>query len=166
MSGALRRRAAVGAISLILAVPLGLAAPSAAGAAEKPAAKTVAQLQQDYRNLNGLRLKNLDGSSGVYVIIDGKRFGVPDMVTYNNLWSNWNVIPVIDLYNIPYGGHLSHDAHLISSPSSDTVWLLSNGQKRGITGRAFAKYEFDGNKIQSVRDIVLGAIPQGPNLDL
>ncbi|AZK94615.1 MULTISPECIES: hypothetical protein [Streptomyces] len=170
MSGTLRRRATIGAISLILAVPLGLTAP-AAGAAEKPAknttaAMTVAQLQQNYGDLNGLRLQNVDGTSGVWVVIDGKRHGVPDMWTYNNLFANWKIVTLYDLYNIPYGGHLTHDAHLITSPSSDTVWLLTNNEKRGITGRAFAKYEFDGNKIQSVRDIVLNAIPRGPNIDL
>ncbi|MGV9312323.1 hypothetical protein ACWDR0_09000 [Streptomyces sp. NPDC003691] len=175
MPGTLRRRATIGAISLMLAVPLGLAAPTA-GAAEKPAAKsaaaktatakTFAQLKAQNEIVNGLRVQNLSGSSGVWVMIDNKRYGVPNMVTYNNLFYNWNIQVVYDFENIPVGGHLTHDAHLITSPSSDTVWLLTGGQKRGITGPAFSKYQFDGNKIQSVRDIVLDSIPRGLNVAL
>ncbi|MEU5977771.1 hypothetical protein [Streptomyces sp. NPDC047315] len=165
MPTTIRRRATLGALSLLLAVPLGLAAAPAAGAAESPVSKTVAQYQQDWNSLNGYRLRQV-GTQAIFVVIDGKRRWVPDMSTYNNLFGTMNIHEVVDLYRIPDGGPLSSGAFLATAPSSDTVWLISNGLKRGITGPAFAKYEFDWSKIEMLRDVVLNAIPQGPNVEV
>ncbi|MFE3070492.1 hypothetical protein [Streptomyces sp. NPDC059247] len=165
MSGTLRRRTAVGVISLALAVPLGLAAP-AAGAAERPATATVAPSQQDYSVYNGRRLEDAAGIMGIWLVIDGKRWGIPDMQTYNNLFYNANTLKVIGLENVPFGGHLSHDAHLIKSPSTGTRWLFSNGQRRYIMSSAFTAYQFDASKVQPLRDSVLDSIPMGSVIDV
>ncbi|MFJ9429627.1 hypothetical protein ACIRQY_08170 [Streptomyces sp. NPDC101490] len=173
MSVTIRRRAALGALSLILAVPLGLASAPSAGAADAPVARSVgqsapqsvAQYRSDWNSLNGYRLRQV-GTTAIYVVMDGQRRLIPDMATHTNLFGNSNVQQVIDLYSMPDGGPLSSGAILATSPNSDSAWLISNGIKRGITFRAFEKYEFDWSKIRMLQDVVLFSVPQGPNLDL
>ncbi|MFJ2782531.1 hypothetical protein ACIQCR_07135 [Streptomyces sp. NPDC093249] len=174
MSVTIRRRAALGALSLILAVPLGLASAPSAGAADAPvarsagqgAARSVAQYRSDWNGLNGFRLRQV-GTTAIHVVMDGQRRLIPDTGTYYNLFKNTaNIQQVIDLYSIPDGGPLSSGAILAGSPSSDSIWMITDGTRRGITGRAFEKYQFDGAKIEGLRDIVLFSVPQGPNIDL
>ncbi|WP_330174753.1 hypothetical protein OG875_15115 [Streptomyces sp. NBC_01498] len=180
MSSTLGRRASLGAVSLALAIPLALGTAFPASAAEAPAgARTVAELSAaegaarttkgavaDRPELNGYRLKTL-GSMTVWIVIDGKRRGIPGDATYLNLFHSYDgVQQVIDLASITDGGPLSVGAILADAPSSDTIWLISNGQKRGITGRAWARYGFDGSKVRMLEDLVLNSIPQGPNIDL
>ncbi|MEW1695887.1 hypothetical protein ACIQCR_20740 [Streptomyces sp. NPDC093249] len=166
MSVTLRRRTAVGVISLALAVPLGLAAPATAGAAERPATVTAAQIQVDPHAYNGRRLEDALGVMGIWVVIDGKRWGIPDMQTYDNLFYNANTLKVVDLESIPFGGQLSHDAHLVKSPTTGARWLLSNGQRRYIMTSAFTAFQFDANKVQPLRDVVLNSIPMGSVIDI
>ncbi|MFF3752438.1 hypothetical protein ACFYYH_18585 [Streptomyces sp. NPDC002018] len=180
MPRSLGRRVSLGAISLILAVPLGLGAALTASADEAPVrAKTVAELSAteapvraktaavaDRPELNGYRIKSVTGAT-IYVVIDGKRRAIPSGPTYLNLFNSYvGVQHVIDIESITDGGPLSDGAILATSPSSDTIWLISNGLKRGITGRAFEKYAFDWHKVVTLSDIVLNSIPQGPNIDV
>ncbi|MET4923002.1 hypothetical protein P3L51_11685 [Streptomyces sp. PSRA5] len=179
MSSTLGRRASLGAVSLALVLPLALGTAFTASAADAPSgARTVAELSAaegsarttkaavaDRPELNGYRLKTV-GSMTIWVVIDGKRRGIPGN-TYLNLFHSYNgVEQVIDIASITDGGPLSAGAILADAPSSDTIWLISNGQKRGITGRAWERYAFDGGKVRMLDDLVLDSIPQGPNIDL
>ncbi|GAA2333112.1 hypothetical protein [Streptomyces violaceusniger] len=160
-----RRRALLGAVSLVVAALLGLVASPAAHATGAAAAtqNSSAQIQGEHPELNGYRIKTVN-SSAVYLVLDGKRRGIPNEATYFNLFRSWDGIQnVIDIDRIDDGGNLSDGAMLAKSPSSATVYLVSNGIKRGITSAAvFDKYSFDWDKIVTVSAVVLDAVPNGP----
>ncbi|WP_413812556.1 hypothetical protein [Streptomyces sp. OE57] len=159
-----RRRALLGAVSLVVAALLGLVASPAAHAAGAASAAqgSSAQVQGEHPELNGYRIKTVN-SAAVYLVLDGKRRGIPNEATYFNLFRSWDGIQnVIDIDSIDDGGNLSDGAMLAKSPSSATVYLVSNGVKRGITSAAvFDKYSFDWDKIVTVSAVVLDAVPNG-----
>lgn len=160
-----RRRALLGAVSLLMAAPLGLAASPAASATEARTTSqgSTAQIQGEHPELNGYRIKTVN-SPAVYLVLDGKRRGIPNEATYFNLFRSWDGIQnVIDIDRIDDGGNLSDGAILAKSPSSAAVYLVSNGMKRGITSAAvFDKYSFDWDKIVTLSAVVLDAVPNGP----
>lgn len=160
-----RRRALLGAVSLLVAALLGLAAsPAATAAGAQATAKgSSARIQGEHPELNGYRIKTVT-SAAVYLVLDGKRRGIPNEATYFNLFRSWDGIQnVIDIDRIDDGGNLSDGAMLAKSPSSATVYLVSNGVKRGIASAAvFDKYSFDWDKIVTVSAVVLDAVPNGP----
>ncbi|MGV9855775.1 hypothetical protein ACWDWU_44595 [Streptomyces sp. NPDC003442] len=160
-----RRRALLGAVSLVVAALLGLVTSPVAHAAGAASAAqgSSAQIRGEHPELNGYRIKTVN-SAAVYLVLDGKRRGIPNETTYFNLFRSWDGIQnVIDIDSIDDGGNLSDGAMLAKSPSSATVYLVSNGVKRGITSAAvFDKYSFDWDKIVTVSAVVLDAVPNGP----
>ncbi|WP_405987341.1 hypothetical protein [Streptomyces sp. NBC_00872] len=118
----------------------------------------------DRPELNGYRIKSVTGAT-IYVVIDGKRRAIPSGATFLNLFNSYEGVQhVIDIESITDGGPLSEGAILATATA--TVWLITNGLKRGITGRAFEKYAFDWGKNVRLSDIVLNFIPQGSNIDV
>ncbi|WP_030837498.1 hypothetical protein [Streptomyces hygroscopicus] len=160
-----RRRTLLGAVSLAVAALLGLGASTAANAAgpASTAQVSAARIQGVHPELNGHRIKTVN-SATVYLVLDGKRRAIPNQTTYFHLFRSWDGIEnVIDIESIDDGGSLSDGAMLAKSPSSATVYLVSNGIKRAITSRAvFDKYAFDWDKIVTVSAVVLDAVPDGP----
>ncbi|MGW4237401.1 hypothetical protein ACWEJP_11240 [Streptomyces sp. NPDC004749] len=154
-----------GAAGLTVAALLGLGASPVASAADAPAPThgASAQVKGEHPELNGYRIKTVNNAS-VYLVLDGKRRGIPNEATYFNLFRSWDGIQnVIDIDRIDDGGNLSDGAMLAKTPSSATVYLVSNGVKRGITSAAvFDKYSFDWDKIVTVSAVVLDAVPNGP----
>jgi hypothetical protein len=61
--------------------------------------------------------------AAVYLILDGKRYRIPDAATYSNLFRNRNGIEVFDLSAIPQGGTISTYAKLARSADDPAVYL-------------------------------------------
>jgi hypothetical protein len=72
--------------------------------------------------LHGRRLQSPDNAA-VYLILDGKRYRIPDAATYSNLFRNRNGIEVFDLSAIPQGGTISTYAKLARSADDPAVYL-------------------------------------------
>ena len=116
-------------------------------------------------DLSGLRLK-APNSPAVYVV-DPQGFlrWIPDPVTYNNLFRDWNSIIVdIDLVNIAVGPALTSGAVLARGSSEAAVYLISNGTKQWITSpAAMDKYDLNWNTVVLVPNALVDSIPGGPS---
>ncbi|HEY7554932.1 MAG TPA: PASTA domain-containing protein [Candidatus Binatia bacterium] len=114
--------------------------------------------------LHGRRLQSL-GSPAVYLILDGKRYLIPDAATYSNLFRNWEGIEAFDLSAISDGGTLSSDAKLARSKEEPTVYLITNGRKHWITSpQAMDTYNLDWNKIVYLDRSVIDSFARGGDL--
>ncbi|MEV4443177.1 hypothetical protein AB0K09_30070 [Streptomyces sp. NPDC049577] len=160
-------RSWIGALALTLASAAALTAAPAAVAADDTTRTSAAhgpsaQVLQDRPELNGMRVKPVNGPA-VYLVLDGRRRWIPNPATYNNLFRDWNGIQsVIDIGSIPDGGALSDGAFLGKAPNAPEVYLISNGVKRWITSpAAMDKYYFAWNKIVNVSPVAIAAIPSG-----
>jgi hypothetical protein len=111
----------------------------------------------------GLRIQ-APGDPAVYLIdSDGTRRHIPDPQTYTNLFGDYNIL-THSLSGIPAGPDLSSGAYLAIG-DGPTTYLVTNGEKRWITTQAvFNQFAFNGNKIQTVQQQTLEALPNGPNL--
>src|ERR1700675_1641731 len=90
---------------------------------------------------------------------------IPDPVTYNNLFRDWNSIVVdIDLVNIAVGPALTSGAVLARGSSEAAVYLISNGTKQWITSpAAMDKYDLNWNTVVLVPNALVDSIPGGPS---
>jgi len=110
----------------------------------------------------GLRLKDLTGPAIYLVNPEGYLMLIPDPKTYNNLFRNWDGIQATDISNIAKGPALSVDAVLAKADNSDTVYIVSNGVKRGIPSPAVMdKYHFNWERIYVVPHVLIDSIPTG-----
>ena len=132
---------------------------------EATAATTSAFTQEQASQLDGQRVVFLgDVDRGaVYLVDRGTRRHIPDPDTYNSLFRSWDgIYQAIDPDSIPVGAPLTSGAVLMKGESSDTVFLVESGKKRGIPSPAVMdKYDFDWNKIHVVPQIVANSIPDG-----
>ncbi|WP_414170262.1 hypothetical protein ACMATS_35090 [Streptoverticillium reticulum] len=155
------------ALALVLASSAGVTTASAAVATTPDAAShsSTAKPQRDRPDLNGLRIKAVDGPA-IYLVLDGRRHWIPNPGTYDNLFRDWNgVVSVLDIGNITEGGALSDGAFLGKSPDRPEVYLFSNGVKRWITSpAAMDKYYFAWNRIQNLPYEAVNSIPNGPSI--
>lgn len=113
---------------------------------------------------NGLRIKIKD-SVAIFLVIDGYLRGIPNEMTYNNLFPDQKNILVLPpkVDNLPVGSNLSSGAKLIKSTDSNTIYLFTDKLKRPIASpNIFKKYYFDSSKVQSLDSNVVDALPNGP----
>jgi hypothetical protein len=114
--------------------------------------------------LHGRRLQS-PGSPAVYLILDGKRYFIPDAATYSNLFRHWDGIEAFDLSAISQGGTLSTYAKLARSAEEPVVYLITNDRKHWITSpQAMEYYNFDWNKIVYLPRPVLDSLARGGDL--
>ena len=122
----------------------------------------VVQDRQPRPDLAGARLWPLVGPNVYLVNPEGFLQLVPDPATYNNLFIDWNGITRTDIANIALGPPLSSGAMLAKGDSSPTVWVISNGVKRGVTSpEVMTKYYFNWNHVMTVPQILIDSIPSG-----
>ncbi|MFG3497743.1 hypothetical protein [Streptomyces sp. NPDC047886] len=159
------RRSWFAALALLMVALFGSAAAAPAAAAADGTDAPAAQPAQVRPDLNGLRLKSVNGPA-VYLILDGKRRHIPNPATYDNLFRDWNGIQsVIDINSITDGGPLSDGAVLGKSPNGPEVYLISNGVMRWITSpAAMDTYHFAWGKIVNISAVALYSIPTGPSI--
>ncbi|MEU7164481.1 hypothetical protein AB0A70_07525 [Streptomyces morookaense] len=126
---------------------------------------SMAKPQRDRPDLNGLRIKAVNGPA-IYLVLDGRRHWIPNPTTYNNLFRDWNgVVSVLDIGNITEGGALSDGAFLGKAPDQPQVYLFSNGVKRWITSpAAMDKYYFAWNRIQNLPGEAVNSVPSGATI--
>jgi hypothetical protein len=105
------------------------------------------------------------GTPEIYLIDDaGSKRGIPDPTTYYNLFRDWNGIQqVADVSGIPSGPDITSGAYLaIAQETMQTVYLVDNGQKRGVTSPAVMdKFYFNYGTIRPVPQSTLDALPTG-----
>ena len=124
----------------------------------------VVSLTKPGPELHGRRLQS-PGDPAVYLVLDGKRYRIPDEATYANLFRDRSRIETIDLSAIPVGGTLSGYAKLARSADAPAVYLLTNDRKHWITSpQAMDHYNFDWNKIAILPRPVLDSQPRGGDL--
>ena len=105
------------------------------------------------------------GTPQIYLIDDtlSKRY-IPDPPTYLNLFRDWNGIQeVADVSSIATGPAVTSGAYLaIAQETMQTVYLVDNGQKRGVTSpTVMDKFYFNWNQIRQVAQSTLDARPTG-----
>jgi len=93
----------------------------------------------------GERIK-LISTNEIYLILDGSKRYIPNMETYNRLFSSTAGVREVDqaLFDAkPLGTPIEVDATLLTNPVG-TVFLIAGGKKYGITsGEAMDKYGFN-----------------------
>lgn len=116
-------------------------------------------------DLNGLLLQ-LPGSPQVYLVLNGFRVWVPDSTTFSNLFnSGATIVQDINIGVVSEGAALTSGAVLAQGNASPQVYLVSNGEKMWIpTPDIFNRYQFNSGNIQTLPQIVIDFLPNGPNL--
>jgi hypothetical protein len=116
--------------------------------------------------LAGSRIEAASGSAIYLIDDDGTKRLIPDPATYNNLFRDWTGIKIVDPATISSGPALTSGAYLAwDGVAGDPIYLVSNGQKRHIVSPAvFDKFWFALNKVQTVPQSTLNALPNGPDL--
>jgi hypothetical protein len=115
-------------------------------------------------DLNGLLLQ-LAGEAEVYLVINGFRRLVPNMDTFYNVFVRSAKITPFDISQVSLGPQLSHGTSLVNGESAD-VYLVSTGVKMLIPSMdIFNRYQFNTSTIKKLPQVVIDAIPNGPNLE-
>lgn len=117
-------------------------------------------------DLNGLRVK-FPNRPEIYLIDRGYRRWVPNPMTYNNLFRDWNGIVVdIDINEIPLAVQISSGAILVRADGTAPVYLVDQGTKRWITSPAIMdKYYFAWGRVYVLPPASVYPIPVGPSID-
>ncbi len=114
--------------------------------------------------VEGARIRQT-GTVEIYLIdTDGTKRYIPDPPTYLNLFRDWNGIQeVADVSGIATGPAVTSGAYLaIAQETMQTVYLVDNGQKRGVTSPAVMDtFYFNWGQIQQVPQSTLDALPTG-----
>lgn len=116
-------------------------------------------------DLAGLRVK-LPTQPQIYLIDpDGYRRWIPNPVTYNNLFRDWNNVVVdIAINEIPESSALTDGAILARADGAAPVYLISNGIKRWITSpAAMDKYYFSWDRVYVLPHVMVDFIVTGPS---
>lgn len=117
-------------------------------------------------DLAGLRIKN-PTAPWVYLIEDdGTKRCIPDTLTYDNLFRDWDgIVTVAETDTIDDGPGITVGAVLAKSNQFANVYLIDNGTKRRITSPAVMdKYHFAWDKIYVIPEVVLTFIPNGTDI--
>jgi hypothetical protein len=134
----------------------------------KPAKLTIGIKAEDMAaiprpDLSGLRVTSVNPGDPIY-LVDPEGFlrFIPNPATFNNLFANWNGIVALDLINIAMAAPLTDEAILAKADNSDTVYIVSNGMKRGIPSPdVMNKYNFNWGAIFVVPHVLLDFMPTG-----
>jgi len=119
----------------------------------------------DWTRYDGERVKG-SNSAPVYLILHGQLRWIPDPITYNNLFKDWNGIGVNDYLvdNVPRGVPLTSGA-VLAKGSGPAIYVVTNGQKLWIPDpTVFNKFYFNSGKVVTVPDVIINSIPQGLNI--
>ena len=104
-------------------------------------------------------------NDSVYLVNpEGFLQGIPDGETFNNLFRNWERVMRFDIPTmVPLGIGLTKGAHLARGDATNTVFLISNGQKRGITSNSVMdKYNFSWERVYVIQQIYIDSMTTGP----
>ncbi|WP_417084116.1 hypothetical protein [Evtepia gabavorous] len=131
-----------------------------------------ATIDVNFSDYNGWCIKT-EKSDAVYFVMGGEKRYIPNMDTLNGLFSGQNIHDGTSLVGslwtrlveaMPSGDDITDGAQLIQSVDSDTVFLLTNGKKYGITSpQQFEACNFGWKKIHKYPAIIIDAIPNGGN---
>lgn len=109
-----------------------------------------------------------DGSDPTvwFIDTDGSRRGIPNPQTLHNLFRDGAVEKVpprtISDYDLSPLGGISDGAILARAPNDPTVWVITDGVKRGVSSQqAMDKFHFARDQVQLVPFIVLSYVPVG-----
>ncbi|HEV7645240.1 MAG TPA: hypothetical protein VGO50_14950 [Pyrinomonadaceae bacterium] len=112
---------------------------------------------------DGSRVSTPDGT--IYLIINQQLRWIPNIATYNNLFSGGGGPNVPTVAGYLLGPALTDGAYLAKAAPDPKVYLIVDGKKRWITSpAAMTSFGFDWNKIKSVSAAQLAAIPDGLNI--
>jgi hypothetical protein len=132
----------------------------AAGYTNLTTAIVSGQLPLTSANTDGMLIGN-QPNGAIYLVIDGKLRWIPNLPTYNNLFSRPNVgLPAVTQY--PIGAQLTDGAYLANTPGDARIFFVVDGTKRWISSlSAMSRYGFTG-AIRSLTPAQLSALPDGP----
>ncbi len=119
----------------------------------------------DWTKYDGERVKG-SNSAPIYLILHGQLRWIPNPTTYTNLFASWNNVIVSDYLvdSVPSGPALTNGA-VLAKGSGAATYLVTNGQKLWIPNPdTFNKFSFNSAKVVTVPDVVINAIPSGPNV--
>jgi hypothetical protein len=117
-------------------------------------------------DLAGYRIKE-QGQPPVYLVDDdGTRRWIPNPLTYNNLFRDWDgIVQDLDINEIDRGPDITDGAILGKAPHAAPIYLISNDVKRWVTSPAVMdKFHFSWDAVQQVAESVLEALPSGSDL--
>lgn len=110
------------------------------------------------------------GGQGIFLIDEGKRRHIEDMVTFQGLFLD-HVKPggVIDIDNVPLGNEIKHGSVLICGGNDEGIFLYDyyNGswKRRHIASMdVFNSYCFDIKKVETIRAEILDGLQKGPEI--
>jgi hypothetical protein len=117
------------------------------------------------KNLDGLRVQ-LPGDPAIYLMDGGQKRHIPDPTTYNNLFRDWNaIVQDTELDSVDTGPPISQGAVLAQAFGDAAGYIIDQGKKRHIGSPAtMDRYDLDWKKIQHVAQIIIQAIPTGPEI--
>jgi hypothetical protein len=102
----------------------------------------------------GMRARDPNGP--IYLMLDGVLRHIPDIETYNNLFTDAGGGP------IAFGPPLTRGAYLARMPGDPAFYLVVDGKKRHIAAQqTMTKFGFSEAKVQQ-KDI--SQIPVGPRV--
>lgn len=113
---------------------------------------------------DGSLLREINGNGGVYVIQNEKKFPFQSRAAFLSRYSLDQIIDVsrnvIDAYET--GEPIKYPQHALLRSPTGTIYLLSDGTKRGIKNYAtFRKIGFNPEELIDANDEELDAIPNG-----
>jgi hypothetical protein len=112
---------------------------------------------------DGSRVSTPDGT--IYLVINQQLRWIPNIATYNNLFSSGSGPNVPTVAGYLTGPQLTDGAYLARASPDPKVYLIVDGKKRWITSPdAMTVFGFDWNKIKAVSTAQLAAIPDGLNI--
>lgn len=113
--------------------------------------------------IEGFRVKQLNGDGSIWLILDGKRRGIPGLDTFFDLFGHTDTVDLADATSITDGGELGPEPVLVIANSGDpSVYLVTDFHKRHVlTPDAMKKYGFNNGTVHRQENGVILAIPTG-----
>ena len=118
----------------------------------------------DWTKYDGERVVSSTGGA-IYLVMNGQLRWIPDVATYNDLFTTWNGINQDDYLvdNVPMGTPLSSGALLARGAASAPQYLVTNGQKCWIPSPAVLT-QFNFKQATAYPQIMVDYIPTGANV--
>jgi hypothetical protein len=114
-------------------------------------------------DIEGARVKQLNGGPEVWLIMDGKRRWISTLDQYHDLFGFTDPVVIADSRDVPDGGTLDPNAILIKAASGDAnTYFLVDNKKRVVND--MAKYGFDQGTVHIEPNAVIAAITTGDRL--
>jgi hypothetical protein len=117
-------------------------------------------------DIEGFRVKQLNGDDSIWLMLDGVRRGIPGMDTFFDLFGHTGTVELGDATQFKDGGELGPNPVLIVANNGDpNVYLVTDGHKRHVLNPdVMKKYGFDQGTVHRQENGAVAAIPVGATI--